>query len=358
MQRVKEEEEKQKKKKNYRKDKPWDDGTVDKWKVEEMKPEDNPHSLLEESSFSILFPEYRESYIRQIFPLLKQALSKHFISVVLSLTEGSLTVSTTKKTFDPYIIVKARDLLKLLSRSVPFQQAVKILEDNVYCDIIKISGFTRNTARFVKRRQRLVGPNGMTLKALELLTKCYILVQGHTVSAMGYFKDLKLVRRVVEDTMRNIHPVYHIKELMIKRELAKNTELAGENWDRFLPHFKKQCVKRKKLVAKKKKEKEYTPFPPPQLPREVDKKMESGEYFLNEKQQKSIKRKKKEEEQNQKKSEREARRNEAFIPPEEEEVKRERKMLGARKKRDEGFGEKGSIDDLRSKFLKKKKRES
>lgn len=51
----------------------------------------------------------------------------------------------------------------------------------------------------------------MTLKAIEILTKCYILVQGNTVSVMGYFKDIKVVRRIVEDTMKNIHPVYHIK---------------------------------------------------------------------------------------------------------------------------------------------------
>lgn len=52
------------------------------------------------------------------------------------------------------------------------------------------------------------------------------------MSAMGPYKGLKTVRRVVEDCINNVHPIYHIKTLMIKRELAKNPEMANENWDR------------------------------------------------------------------------------------------------------------------------------
>ena len=86
--------------------------------------------LLEESKFATLFPQYREKYLRESWPLVTRTLQvrgllsccrqypfldfrptcwqhqKHGIRCQLDCVEGSMTVATTRKTRDPYIIMK------------------------------------------------------------------------------------------------------------------------------------------------------------------------------------------------------------------------------------------------------------
>jgi len=174
--------------------------------------------------------------------------------------------------------MNARDFIRLVARGVTVLQSKRIFSDDTFCDIIKLKIKKMSQDTFVRRRQRLMGPKGTTLKALELLTGCYILIQGKTVAALGPPKGIKTVRNLVENCMKNVHPIYEIKRLMIMRELARNPELADKDWSRFLPKFKKKNYKRKKRPKKKDKG-PRNPFPPPQTPRKVDLQMLSGEYW-------------------------------------------------------------------------------
>ncbi|TFK43070.1 ribosomal RNA assembly protein mis3 [Crucibulum laeve] len=369
------------KNKAHRKDKPWDTDDIDQWKVDPFQPTDNKAgAFTEESSFATLFPKYREKYLREVWSAVTRALDLHGISCTLDLIYGSMSVKTTRKTYDPYIILKARDMIKLMARGVAVNQAVKILDDAVACDIIKIGTLVRNKERFVKRRQRIIGPDGSTLKAIELLTNCYVLVQGNTVSVMGPYKSLKEVRRIVLDCMKNIHPIYRIKELMIRRELAKDPKLATESWDRFLPQFRKRHLRTAEKTAKKndkiqtkeearrvaglepedsekkaKEKKVYTPFPPAQLPRKVDLQLESGEYFLKAGEKEAREAQRRKQKQIETTAKRRAERAEAFVAPVEKaeptvEEKRQKKRKGREQDADtEESGEK--------KKKKKKQRE-
>lgn len=102
--------------------------------VEPFNAEDNvAGSFAEESSFATLFPKYREQYLKEAWPLVTRSLEKYGIACTLDLVEGSMTVKTTRKTFDPAAILKARDLIKLLSRSVPVQQVGNIPVADATC---------------------------------------------------------------------------------------------------------------------------------------------------------------------------------------------------------------------------------
>ena len=201
------------------------------------------------SKFSVIFPKYQERFIRESWDMINRILNSYRLDSQLDLKFGLIEVANNKNTIDPYVLIKARDFLRLISRSVPLYQAAKIFDDNIYCDIINISKKILNRKKFLKRRKRLIGNKGTIIKSIEILTQCYILVQGNTVSCMGKHSGLKIVRTIIDDCMDNIHPVLHLKRLIVKRELSKDFRFINKNWESFLPGLKKK----KNLIPFKRK---------------------------------------------------------------------------------------------------------
>jgi len=103
---------------------------------------------------------------------------------------------------------------------------------------------------------------------------------------------------------------------MIRRELAKDPKMKEENWDRFLPKFKRKNVQRKK--PRKVTDKADKPlFPPQQTPRKVDLELESGEYFLTAEQKRQKARLEKDLAQEGAVAKRKGEREAAFVAPSE-----------------------------------------
>jgi len=71
------------------------------WKEPKFTKECNPHGLLEESSFKILFPAYREKYLRECWSLVKECLSKEVSSMICIRV---LNIAHSKIWFDSFYV--------------------------------------------------------------------------------------------------------------------------------------------------------------------------------------------------------------------------------------------------------------
>merc|ERR1711918_139017 len=97
--------------------------------------------------------------------------------------------------------------------------------------------------------------------------------------------------------------------------MGKDSKLKNENWERFLPKFEHKNLSKRKQPLKKREKKAYTPFPPAPVMSKVDKELESGEYFLKEKERKAKKAAEKREQQGAAEEKQKTKREKSFKPP-------------------------------------------
>jgi len=159
--------------------------------------------------------------------------------------ENEITLSTNEYTRDPCAIIKGKSILSVLSRGSDLETAILFLKDeDISYEIVNIEEETRGKGVMVNRRNRLLEKD--TLNAIQEMTGCKVFVYGKTVTTIGKYKGVNESVRIIINCMKNKHPVYELRRLMVKRELEDKKELKTEDWDKLLPEVKKKVQKKKK----------------------------------------------------------------------------------------------------------------
>ncbi|KAM1354089.1 hypothetical protein ACFX2H_033490 [Malus domestica] len=194
----------------------------------DSRPSEDIDPKYQAKSFSRNFHKSIKKDLQEAWPMIKSALDQYNILCSLDLARGYMIIVVIMNT-DPYIIIRARNLLHLLSIGVPASQALEVLNGKI-CDVIDV-GFKRNGLcskfgikkdQYVERRHLLRG----SLQAMADLTATQIFLLGEVVAAIGGSSlGLNIFRKIVEDCIvHKVPPAYHIKNFKMRKQVMKDLE--------------------------------------------------------------------------------------------------------------------------------------
>ncbi len=118
------------------------------------------------------------------------------IHVEIDSASGEVTIDE-RDAADPSMALKARDVVQAIGRGFSEQRAFRLLEDDVYLEVLDIKDFARSKARLEQIRARVIGTRGKTRRILEELTGVDISVLGHTVALVGPTFEMGIAREAV-----------------------------------------------------------------------------------------------------------------------------------------------------------------
>lgn len=98
---------------------------------------------------------------------------------------------------DPVLALKARDVVQAVGRGFSEARAFRLLEEDVYLEVLDIKDFARSKARLEQIRARIIGARGKTRRIIEELTGVDVSVLGHTVSLVGPTFEMAIAREAV-----------------------------------------------------------------------------------------------------------------------------------------------------------------
>lgn len=100
---------------------------------------------------------------------------------------------------DPLMPMQIEDVIKAIGRGFNPKKALKILNKDVYFELLDMRDYVGKNANAVKRISgRVIGKNGRSRELIEELTKTYVSVYGNTIGIIGGSVEISIAKRAIE----------------------------------------------------------------------------------------------------------------------------------------------------------------
>ncbi|MFO7872630.1 MAG: KH domain-containing protein [Candidatus Undinarchaeales archaeon] len=111
---------------------------------------------------------------------------------------NEVVISETDES-DPFLLWKARDVIKAIGRGFSPKKAFRILEENADLKIINLKDYLgKSKSTQVRIKGRIIGKEGKSKKKIQDLTNTDIVIHGHTVAIIGFPVGLEIAMRAIE----------------------------------------------------------------------------------------------------------------------------------------------------------------
>ena len=113
--------------------------------------------------------------------------------------EGTVAISPTEEMDDPLGVWKTNHIVKAVGRGFNPEMAIKLNEDDVYLEIIKLPLYVGKSKKALARQKgRIIGKDGKTRELIINMAEASMAVYGKTVSFIGELENVMVAKEAVE----------------------------------------------------------------------------------------------------------------------------------------------------------------
>ena len=116
--------------------------------------------------------------------------------VTINSKTGAVSIDDSK---DPYMGMKAMDIVQAIARGASANHAFRLLSDNVYFALFDIRDYTGKSQNRVREmRGRIIGTDGRMRANIEKMTDSNIAVRGNTIAIICDIDSFDTAKKAID----------------------------------------------------------------------------------------------------------------------------------------------------------------